>query len=154
MPMWRSHSRHLSVSIDQSTGTHFTRTPLYKVHYQFFHTSAETLYKLLKRSRPADTSPETSMVQEEMIRRCGLCQRIRPAQLDFFHSLGAEDVQFNERVMMDIFYLGHTPVPHIYDEEKKFSSNAFLLNVATDVIWSTFNVLVYKLHMPPKPPHV
>ena len=35
-------------------------------------------------------------------------------------------------------FLGHTPVLHIVDEEKKFSTPSFLPNVRTDVIWSTF----------------
>jgi len=77
VPMWRAASRHSYVALSTSHPTLFTRTQLQKLHRQFFHPSAEKLYNLLRRSRPADTTPATRKVLEDITARCDPCQRIR-----------------------------------------------------------------------------
>ena len=46
-------------------------------------------------------------------------------------SFGAEHVQFNERLLIDIMYLDSKPVIHIVDEGARFSAARFLGNVST-----------------------
>lgn len=57
VPVVRSSSNHLYVEMNLSTETYFTRTQLYRLHWQFFNPSSEKLVNLLKRagiSNPGD----------------------------------------------------------------------------------------------------
>ena len=100
------------------------------------HPSAAKLYDLLKRARPEDTTPETLEVLEDISRR-GPCQRIQNAPTRFKVSCGAENAQFNERVMMDVMYLDGKPVLHIVDEGTHFSAARFLEDMTTKGICIT-----------------
>ena len=138
IPMWRASSRHSYVPLRIDTPTYFTRSQLHKLHRQFFHPSAEKLYNLLNRSRPEETTPKTLEILKDISKRCDPCQKIRRVPTRFRVTLGSENVRFNERIMMDIMYIGHSPVLHIGDEETKFSAAAFLPSAGTDDIWKTF----------------
>ena len=135
--MWRSRSRHSYVPIHFSIAVHFTRTQLHKLHKKFSHPSADKLYNLLKRSRPEDTSPKTREILEDLTRRCHQCQNYRHGPTRFRVSFGSEDVRFNERVMMDIMYIGTSPVLHVVDGETEFSAASFLRTASSDEIWAT-----------------
>lgn len=53
-------------------------------------------------------------------------------------TLGAEHVQFNDRVLQDIMYLDGDPVLHIVGEGTMFSAARFLPSISTGAIWETF----------------
>ena len=115
VPMWRSPSRHCYVSMGLDFDTNFTRAQLHKLHLQLHHPSAGKLYNLLRRSRPEDTTPETKRILKELTKRCVPCQKIQPGPTNFRVTLGARSVRFNERVLMDIMYIGKTLVLHIVE---------------------------------------
>eukprot|EP00171_Calliarthron_tuberculosum_P004009 IDg4009t1 len=66
------------------------------------------------------------------------CTRIKPAPTRFRVSFGAEEVRFNERILMDVMYIGMRPILHIVDEGTHFSAARFLNNISTETIWETF----------------
>lgn len=138
VPMWRAASRHSYVGLSIHHPTHFTRTQPQKLDRQFFHPSAGKLFHLLQRSRPADTTPETRRILKDISARCDPCQRIRRGPTRFRVTLGAEEVRFNERVIMDIMYIGSSPVLQMVDDKTKFSAAAFLSNVTSEHIWDAF----------------
>ena len=120
IPMTRAKTRHSYVPLRVQHKKFFTRTQLQRLHRQFFHPSADKLYKLLKRSRPDETTPETKKILEDLTKRCDPCQRIHRGPTRFRVSLGTEEIRFNERVIMDIMYLDNNkPVLHIVDEGKQ-----------------------------------
>lgn len=51
-------------------------------------------------------------------------------------SLGAENVNFNEHLFMDVMYLDGKPVLHIVNEGIHFSAAAFLPNVSKKTVWA------------------
>ena len=116
---------------------YFTTTQVVKLHDQFAHPSAEKHYKMLKRARPEETAPETMRQLEELSKRCDPCQRIQNAPTIFRVSFGADNVRFNERLLMDIMYLYGKPVLHMVDEGTRFSAAKFVPDVSTKTIWET-----------------
>lgn len=135
VPMVRSRSNHLYAEMHLSTAMYFTRTQLSRLHRQFFHPSAQKLFNLMKRARPEEATPETLEVLKDLSRRCDPCQRIQNAPIRFRVTLGAEEVRFNERILIDIMVLEGDPVLHIVDDATKFSAARFLPDVSTDTIW-------------------
>jgi len=70
---------HVYASMDIPTFSFFSRAELQKVHRQFRHASADKLYKLLKLARPDEISHATLTTLEDLIKKCGPCQRISRA---------------------------------------------------------------------------
>lgn len=64
----------------------------------------------------------TKKILEDLSKRCELCQKICLDFTSFGVSLGAENIRFNERVLMVIISIGHWPVPHMVDDETHCSS--------------------------------
>ena len=58
VPLTR-HGCHVYADMGFTNKMYFTSTQLKHLHRQFCHPSSDKLYKLLKRARPEDTSPET-----------------------------------------------------------------------------------------------
>ena len=137
IPMTRLTRRHSYVPMEfrQTNCTHMSVAELEKVHRQLYHPTSEKLFNLLKKARPEEAIPETKCNLEELTNQCGPCQRIRTAPNRFRVSFGAEHVQFNERVLMDIMYINGDPVPHIVDEGTHFNASQFLPAVSTDSVW-------------------
>lgn len=134
-PMQRSHSKHLYVPLRFPTSSYFTKAQLSKLHRQFFHPSSSKLFNLIKRVSPNDATPETRAILEDLTKRRDPCQRIQHAPHRFRVTIGAENVRFNERIMMDIMYIGNAPILHIVDEATRFSAARFLPKVSSDCIW-------------------
>lgn len=130
------HNGHVYADMSTPVITFFNRQQLVKLHRQFCHPSADKLYRLLKRGRPNDTTPETLKILEDISKRCDPCQRIQPAPTRFRVTLGAEDVKFNEEILMDIMYIDNRPILHIVDASTHFSAARFLPNVSVKTIWS------------------
>ena len=66
------------------------------------------------------------------------CQRIKKAPLRFRVSfVSAENVQFNESILVYMMYIDRMPVIHIVNEGTKFSAARFLPNQQTGTIWQT-----------------
>ena len=56
VPLLRSDG-HIYASICFPIDTFFSKPPLKKIHPNFWHPSADKLFKLLKRARPDETTP-------------------------------------------------------------------------------------------------
>ena len=137
MPLFRSKSGHVYVEIDCSTTVMFTRSQLGKLHKQFFHPSGEKLFNLLKRARPDEKTPERLETLQDLSKRCDPCQRIHTAPTRFRVSFGAENVRFNERILLDIVTIDSKPVLHIVGEGTRFSAAKLVPDVSTKTLWST-----------------
>ena len=74
------------------------------------------------------------MQLEELSKRCDPCQRIQKAPTRFSVTFGAENVRFNERLLMDIMYIDGKPLLHIVDEGTNFSAARFLPDISTKTI--------------------
>ena len=105
-----------------------------KIHRQFYHPTAEKLFNLLMKAKPEEGTTETRRILDELTSRCDPCQGIRTAPNRFRVSFGAEHVQFNERVLMDIMYINGDPILHIVDDRTHFSAAQFLPAVSTDSV--------------------
>lgn len=135
VPLRRSKSGHLYAQMHLVSGTFFTKSQLSKLHRQFFHPSAQKLFNLLRRARPEEATPETLKHLEELSRYCDPCQRIQNAPKRFKVTFGAENSRFNERIILDIMYLGSDPVLHVVDEGTRFGASRFLKDISTKSIW-------------------
>lgn len=133
--------------------TFYTSAQLSKLHIQFLHPPDDRLYRRLRSARPEDLPSNTFKMLEEVSLQCNPCQRIQRAPTCFQVSLGSENCQFNERIMIDIMYLDNKSVLHIVDEGAKLSAAQLLSEVFTRNIWKTFvsfwvniyTVLPYKI---------
>jgi len=137
VPLVRSSSGHVYVSMDIGQHTFFSVAQLQRLHRQFYHPSAEKLFQLLRKARPEDVTPETLKVLEDLGKRCDPCQRIQTAPVRFKVSFGAEHVRFNERIMMDVMSIDGAPILPVVDEGTRFGAARFLPSVSTKCIWET-----------------
>ena len=146
VPMYRSKSNHLYVDMDFPISMRYTKSQLSKPHKNFFHPAADKLFNLLRKSKPEEATPETLDALKDITKRCYPCQRVHNAPPRFRVSFGAENVRFNERILIDIMYIGAKPVMHIVDEGTRFSAARFLNEVSTIAIWQAiteFCVCIY-----------
>lgn len=133
----RADSKHLFAQLQMPQITRFSRVQLQKLHRQFFHPSTEKLSNLIKKARPEHATPETRQELEEITARCDYCQRIQNAPLRFPVSFGADNIRFNERILLDIMYIDGDPVLHIVDDGTHLSAAKFLPNIQADTMWKT-----------------
>ena len=117
--------------------TFFSKPQLKKLHRNFCHPSADKLFKLLKRARPDETTPETLETLKKISKCCDPCKRIQNGLTRFRVSLGRENTRFNDEVMLDIMYIDGKPILHIVDDSTHFSAARYLPNVSTKTIWAT-----------------
>lgn len=55
-------------------------------------------------------------------------------------------MRFNERILLDVMYIGGKPVLHIVDEGTKFIAARFLLDVSTKTVWRTLLEIWVKIY--------
>ncbi len=132
------YDNHVYAAMSFPRNIFFTRTHLSKLHLQFKHPSATSLFNLLRRAHPDNLSSDTLSIVEDIGQRCVPCQKIQKAANRFILSFGAENVRFNERVLTDNMYIYRKPILHIVDEGTKFSAARFLPNSSTGTVWQTF----------------
>ena len=137
MSLERASSKHAYAKMSFSFGTFFAKSQLWKLHKQFFHPSAQKLFNLLKKARPEEATPETLSVLDDLTKRCDPCQRVQNAPRRFRVSFGAENVRFNERILLDIMYINGNAILHIVDDGTHYSAARFLPDVSTKTIWKT-----------------
>lgn len=137
IPLSRSKSGHLYAEMHFPPSMYFTRSQLLKLNSNFCHPSSQKLFNLLRRARPEEATPETLKVLEDLSKRCDPCQRIQNAPTRFRVSFGAQDSRFNERLFIDIMYIGNDPVLHVVNEGTRFGAARFLRDVSTKTIWTT-----------------
>ena len=102
VPLIRARSGHLFARMDCPTPIYLTKMQLNRLHKQFSHPSATKLFNVIARARPLDATPATRKILEEIGKRYDVCQRIQTAPKRFRVAIGTEDIQFNERVLMDV----------------------------------------------------
>lgn len=67
---------------------------------------------------------------QQISKLCDPCQRVKNAPIRFRISFGAEHVRFNERIMIGVMYINHSPILHIVDEGTRFYAARFLGDVS------------------------
>ena len=137
VPLIRSPSNHLYAEMESTTPLFFTRSQLVKLHRQFFHPSAQKLFNVMKRARPEEATPQTLKTLKDISARCDPCQRIQHAPTRFRVTLGADELRFNERIMMDIMFIDGDAVLHIVDKATRFSAASYLPGNSTKTVWET-----------------
>lgn len=123
--MYRSKSTHVYAQIDHPTQSKFTNSQFVKLHKQCFHPSAEKLFNLLKIARSEEATIDTFQMLQDITKNFGPFQRIKTAPTRFRVSFGAENVRFNERVVVDIVHFDRRPILHIVGEGTRFSAASF-----------------------------
>ena len=137
MPLTRKHNHVYARMAKLAPQVLYTRQQLQKVHRQFAHASAESLFKLLNTADKDKLTPETYHNLQEITRRCDPCQRIANSPLRFRVSLGSENLCFNETVFIDVMYIENRPVLHNVDSATHFSASRFLPDMSVKTVCST-----------------
>lgn len=81
--------------------------------------------------------PKTLEVLQELTKRCDPCQRLHNAPTRFLVSIGAENIRFNEGILIDFMYHDGKPVLHIVDESTHLGAARFVKEVSTVTLWAT-----------------
>lgn len=68
---------------------------------------------------------------------CVSCQNTARGPTRFRFLLGPVEIQFSERVLIDIMYINGSIVLYIVDEGTHFSAASFLINCSSEEIWKT-----------------
>lgn len=108
---------HVCAAFGFPTLTFLTRVQLSKLHRQFRHPSAEKLYNILKRAKPDEIYSDTFKALEDLVKQFDMCQRVSRAPGRFHVAFGAENVCFNDGILMDVMYLDGKPVLRIVDKD-------------------------------------
>ena len=102
--------------------TFYTVEELKKLHRQFAHLSAASLFKSIRNAGKTEVSQDTLKTLQRIVDRCDVCQRTQRAPKRFQVSLGSEYARFNQNVYMYIMSIDSKPVLHIVDGAIHFSS--------------------------------
>lgn len=95
------------------------------------------MFNLFKRARLEQATTETSQILKEISKRCDPCQGIQRGPDRFRATIGAENVRFNERIVLYIMALHEDPVLHTVDDETHFSAAHFFPDVSTATVRRT-----------------
>lgn len=73
----------------------FIKPHLVKLQPNFFHSSFDKLFELIRRALPDDANRETQRILEEINRYCHPCQRIQTGPRRLRVSFGTDEAVFN-----------------------------------------------------------
>lgn len=104
------------------------------IYSNFFHLSAEKLFKLICRAQPDEASPDIYDILTDTSTRCDPCQRIQNGPKLFRVSFSAGEVFLNACEILDAMYIDGTSVHRIVDEATRFSAEKFLPGMNTKQI--------------------
>lgn len=116
---------------------HCTRSKLEKLHCQFRHPAAYKLFNFIKRKDASKATPEVLKMLKDIDNKGALWQRIRRTPTIFKVSFSAKTCRFNERVMMDLMWIGTFPraALQIVDDDTRFSEATLFPDKSTKTIW-------------------
>ncbi len=117
--------------------TLYTETELKKLHRSFGHPSVSALVNVLRRARPSEMTKSVQDTLAEISKACVQCATLGSRPKRFKLTAGANDLQFNHIVAVDIMYLLKKPVLHIVDEATHFCTAMFLSKISTEKVWKT-----------------
>jgi hypothetical protein len=91
---------------------------------------------------------------DEISRNCEVCKRFDPAprrvRRRVRSAIPSENIQFNIKVSLDIFYVDASPVLHVICRGTRFSATSFLTVKSSAEVWYTFLAIwVYAYLGPP-----
>ena len=115
----------------------FSKEQIRKLHLQFYHPSADKLFRLIQRAKPGEATSETKKMLEDINRACTTCQRYTPKPFSFQVSM-PKGIVFNHELALDLMYLERLPVLHVVDTQTHFSSATFLYGESVEAVWYAF----------------
>jgi len=112
---------------------HLTEPELRRLHRRFGHPSVRKLHNMLVRAGHVDANVRTI---ERIVKFCQYCQLHEKSPGRFKFSL-KDDIDFNYRVFIDVFYLDGQPVLQAVDEATSFTAARFLEDMSAKTTWNT-----------------
>jgi hypothetical protein len=107
------------------------------LHLQFYHPSADKLFRLIQRAKPGEATSETKKILEDIKKACLTCQRFTPKPFSFQVSM-PKGIVFNHELALDLMYLERLPVLHVVDTQTHFTSATFLYGESVEAVWYAF----------------
>lgn len=115
----------------------FTETELYKLHRNLGHTTAENMFRVLRRAYPLDTTDEDKRKLHLLTENCFACEKYKrmPQRYRF---LSPDDLIFIHDVAIDIIVIDGIPILHAVCKHTHLSRAAVLPKQDGRTIWETF----------------
>jgi hypothetical protein len=127
----------------------FSVSEITSLHRKLAFPSASKLKGFLHRARPSDMDSSTRKAIDEISRDCEVCKRFGPAPLRVRSAIPSDNIQFNIKVSIDIFYVDDSPVLHVICRGTRFSATSFLSVKSSAEVWYTLAIWVYAYLGPP-----
>jgi hypothetical protein len=135
LPITRKHG-HLYLEWDFPEIL-FSKEQIQKLHLQFYHPSADKLFRLIQRAKPEEATSETKKMLLDINNACLTCQRFTQKPFTFQVSM-PKGIVFNHELALDLMYLERLPVLHVVDTQTHFSSAVFLYGETVEEVWYAF----------------
>jgi hypothetical protein len=113
----------------------FSVGELASLHSKLTHPSALKIQGFLDRARPLEMNSSTRKAIDEMSRNCEVCKRFGPAPRRVRSAIPSENIQFNSKVSLDIFYVDASPVLHVICRGTRFYATSFLTAMSSAEVW-------------------
>lgn len=114
--------------------SYFTFPKLNRLHRRFVHPHVDKLFNALKQSEVSSITPETRKMPDKIKQSYAACRENvqRPRR---FKLILRDNVEFNQNIYVDIFYIDGKPVLHVVDEGTRSQAARWLPNVSSECLW-------------------
>ena len=113
---------------------YLTDAELRQLHCQPGYPSVNRLIRTLQRA--GHDNPSHHRILEHTTKFCSFCQQHRRSPGRFKFTL-KNNIQFNHTLIVNIMYIGNSPVLHVVDETTSFQAARWLQDISASHIWDT-----------------
>lgn len=116
----------------------YTNGKLRKLHLPFLHTSADRLFRLIKKVITQQACGDLRNTIDNLTKECESCRKFsnRPFRLRAALPLGR--IIFNHELAFDLIWLEKNPVLHIVNTHKHFQNDVLIRSKRAEDVWYTF----------------
>jgi hypothetical protein len=128
---------HAYIIWSNEFATMFSRPQLERLHRHFVHPSASKLHALLRRAYPDELSADALKILQEISHACHTCQTFARKPITFQVRF-PDEVAFNQKVLLDLFWIDKRPALSVVDSGTNFRAARFLAAENISTVWNTF----------------
>jgi Reverse transcriptase (RNA-dependent DNA polymerase) len=129
----------------------FSATEVTSLHRKLAHPSASKLKGFLQRARPSEMDSTAVETINKISIDCDICTRFGQAHRPVRSAILSDNICFNIKVSLDVFYLDTRPVLHVICRGTRFSATSFLSVKSSAAVWNIFLAIwVYAYLGPPR----
>lgn len=123
-----------------------TETEFKRQNHHFRHLSVQRLFNVLKSSGHDDVDKPTL---DRITKICYHCQKHKGPPSCFQFTLKHDSLDFNHSILVDVMYIGGSPVFHVVDEATRFQAVKLMQNISANHTWDAIGACWIDVYIGP-----